>query len=177
MRKIWGCIAAFLLILTLSCSSTTPWAKYLLYQPVESSENTQLQLRELQQRIYDTSEREKVLKAVLNLLQDDQYMIKNLDTNLGYFNAIKEKTRNITDKGFKIPLKDIYEATVNVSEYGDRTKVRVSFYYKCMQMPFHTFGPSIPESEIGSTDIYDPQFYQEFFLKLDKALFIEGQKL
>jgi hypothetical protein len=160
----------------MSGCASTPWTKYLLYQPVASSDNTQLQLREMQQRVYDNPDKAKVLKAIINLLQDDQYMIKNVDTNLGYFNAVKEKTRYVTDLR-EVPLKDIYEATVNVTEYGGKSKVRVTFYYKCIWLAHKWFGDIIPEKELGSTDIYDANFYQDFFMKLDKALFLEGQKL
>jgi hypothetical protein len=176
MNRILRYICFPLLLIIVSGCTSTPWAKYLLYKPVASSENTQLQLREMQQRIYDTPDKEKVLKAIINLLQDDQYMIKNVDANLGYFNAVKEQTRIVNDMG-EVPLKDIYEVTVNIAEYGNKSKVRVTFLYKCMQLPFKYLGAIADEREIGSTDIYDAQFYQDFFMKLDKALFIEGQKL
>jgi hypothetical protein len=165
---------SLVIIFSFSCATVT-YEKYMIYQPVDNPEQSQLQIRELQVKTYDIKNKDIVLKAVLNVLQDDGYTIKNLDVNLGYFNAIKETRRIWKDGGF--PLKDIYEATINVSEFGEKTKVRVSFYYKCHVMPFHNFFGAVDEKELGNTEIYDTKFYQDFFNKVDKAIFIEKQKL
>jgi hypothetical protein len=161
------------LILSVSCGTVT-YEQYMIYQPVSNPTQSQLQIRELQVKTYDIKNKDIVFKAILNVLQDDGYTVKNLDTNLGYFNAVKE-VRRVHEKGF--PLKDIYEATINASEFGNQTKVRVSFYYKCHVMPFHNFFASVDEKELGNTEIYDTQFYQDFFSKVDKAIYIENQKL
>ena len=48
---------------------------------------TQLQIREFQTRTYETKDSAMVLKAVLNVLQDDGFIIKSADSNLGYLRS------------------------------------------------------------------------------------------
>jgi hypothetical protein len=51
---------------------------------------TQLEIREIQTRSYDTPDTKMVMKAVLNVLQDEGYNIKNAETELGLLTASKE---------------------------------------------------------------------------------------
>ena len=60
------------------------------------------------------------------------------------------------------------EATVNVSEAGEEARLRVSFQVKILD------GGSRVK-EVRSVD--DPRFYQDFFAKVDKELFLVREKL
>jgi hypothetical protein len=170
MKKSIILIALVFSCFSISCLQTM--SSYALYKDKDFTEGTQLQLREIQQKIYDTDQTELVLKAVLNVLQDDGYDVENLDFGAGYLNGVKESQRRIPEK--MVTVKDIIKATVNVSVFGSKTKVRANFHYRFIQPP----KPANPhELEYESTEIYDPQFYQDFFNKVDKAIFIEKQKL
>jgi hypothetical protein len=60
----------------------------------------------------------------------------------------------------------IVECTTNVSLFGSVTRVRANFAVKSMN------------NKGGVCDVYtieDPKFYQEFFSKVDKGIFIEKE--
>ncbi|MEJ2270544.1 MAG: hypothetical protein P8Y04_12350 [Desulfobulbaceae bacterium] len=54
------------------------------------AEKTQLQIRSIQTRTYETSESKLVLKAMLNVLQDDGFIVKTAVPELGLLTATKE---------------------------------------------------------------------------------------
>jgi hypothetical protein len=105
-------------------------------------EKTQLQIREIQTRTYETSESKLVLKAMLNVLQDDGFIVKTAVPELGLLTATKEI--DIENMSESIPAfffgganarwkkNSIIEATCNVSDFRDRCKVRVNFTQKIL---------------------------------------------
>ena len=141
-------------------------------------EKTQLQIREFQTRIYDTTDTKMVMKAILNVLQDDGYMVKNANTELGLLTATKEV--NIENKGQALFLTLLagrdaryaknseIESTANVSEFGKQTKVRLNFQVKS----YDNHGNVMEVKQIA-----DEKFYQDFFAKADKGIFIQKQKI
>lgn len=169
-------------------------------QTKQTAQKSQLESRQIQEREVDTNDMKLVMKAVLNTLQDDGFSVKNAVVDLGLLIATKEITlsstpsRNtndtfwdnifretITRRGGKYTapastpqeavrtqnVKQI-EATVNCSEYGKRTKVRASFQARILDQ----------RGELMETyPIDDPKFYQDFFMKVDKGVFIQKQKL
>lgn len=148
------------------------------YRPPTPPPKTQLQIRELQTRSYTAKDQKQVMKAVINALQDDAFIIKNADKELGFINASKEV--DISDPNFTFwyqifvcpeatySKNSVMEASANISEFGPETKVRVSFQVKIL----NNFGNPV---ETKSVD--DPAFYQEFFSKVDKSLYFERQGL
>lgn len=62
------------------------------------------------------------------------------------------------------------DATANVSEFGNKIKVRVNFQRKS-ELGFDQ------NNLLGVSPITEPKFYQEFFVKVDKALFIKNEGL
>jgi hypothetical protein len=57
---------------------------------VPKIERTQLQIREIQTRTYEILESKLVLKAMLNVLQDDGFIVKTAVPELGLLTATKE---------------------------------------------------------------------------------------
>lgn len=51
---------------------------------------TQLEIREMQTHVYNTSDMTKVFKASINTLQDEGYTILNIEDELGYIRAKRE---------------------------------------------------------------------------------------
>jgi len=50
---------------------------------------SQLEIRQMQTREFETSDTEMVLKAMLNVLQDDGFIIEQVNPEVGFFNAAK----------------------------------------------------------------------------------------
>ena len=145
---------------------------------VPKIEKTQLQIREIQTRTYEISESKLVLKAMLNVLQDDGFIVKTAVPELGLLTATKEV--DIEKESESIPAfffgganarwkkNSIIEATCNVSDFRDRCKVRVNFTQKILD----NLGGIIEIRQI-----YDQKFYQTFFLKVDKSIYIQRMGL
>lgn len=149
---------------------------------------TQLQARAIQTRIYQGLDQKTVLKTVLNVLQDEGFIVHYGDTDLGLLNASKilvegDKTNYFGQFDNQLgntnavanPVSTI-DATANVSGFGQRIKVRVNFQRKVVSSVSSTFGSS-NERTLDVNPINDPKFYQEFFVKVDKGLFIQQQGL
>lgn len=139
---------------------------------------TQLEIREFQTRDYDTNDMKLVMKSLLNVLQDDGYIVKVANVELGLLSATKEI--NIENKGEAVIMallggqnarwqkNSIIECSGNVTEMGKVCKVRMNFQVKNM------------DNKGGVVDvktIEDQVFYQSFFAKVDKGIFIGKQKL
>lgn len=168
MKKI--CIVSLILML-LVCSCRTAGTPAVQTQ-------TQLQTREFQTRTYETNNVKMVMKAMVNVLQDDNFIIKTANAELGVLSATKDV--NIMHKGEAIAQgilfganarykkNRIVEATANVSEFGKQSKVRVNFQYK----DFDNAG-----AVLNVYPIQDAKTYQDFFSKVDKGIFIQKEGL
>jgi len=157
------------------------------FQPPDAPK-TQLQTRQVQTREFDTNNVKLIMKAVINVLQDDGFIVKNAQLDLGLLTAQKEidlsqsqgnsndfwseffkgidrnRSRNNTDLTYS-KIK-IVESSVNISEFGKQTKVRANFQVKVLD-------------NLGNPkEVYqveDAKFYQDFFVKVDKGVFIQKQ--
>ena len=142
---------------------------------------TQLQIRQMQTRAYDTKDLKLVMKALLNVLQDDDYIVKQVNLDLGFLNATQEIDLGGSrgNPGFFIDMfglayqptwesNAIIDCTANVSDFGAQTRVRVNFQSKVL------------DNRGGIVQVHtidDEKFYQQFFTKLDKAIFLQKEKL
>ena len=162
------CLALIAIMgLSVSCATTT----------VEP-QKTQLQIRQFQTRTYDAESELVVLKAVANVLQDEGYIITNAESDLGLITAEKEASiEDGTEKFFAILFaganarykkNQIIESTANVSQFGKQVKVRMNFRLKA----FDNQGDLITVGQIE-----DEQFYQDFFAKVDKGIFIQKENI
>lgn len=134
----------------------------------------QLAVREFQTRTYDTTDTTMVMKAVLNALQDQGFIIKNANDTLGLIMATKEtenpetpsmlwlRTQLEWDKTF------VLECSANVSAFGRQTKVRVNFEQKSVNNR-GAVSHAAPVDDVAT--------YQEFFGKVDKSVFIQAERL
>lgn len=141
---------------------------------------TQLEIREFQTREFDTKDTKLVMKAVLNVLQDEGFTIRNADSHLGFLSATKEvdlgggpifnwswsDTKSSGDARWK-KLR-VIDATANISEHGKQTRVRVSFQQKVLD----NLGAVMEAKAID-----DAKFYQDFFSKVDKGIFLQKENL
>lgn len=65
---------------------------------------SQLELREMQTRIFDTPDTTRVMKSAINTLQDSGFVIQEIDTDLGFIRAQKHSknttlTKNVLQDG------------------------------------------------------------------------------
>jgi hypothetical protein len=139
---------------------------------------TPLQIREYQTRSFDTQDAKPVMKALLNVLMDEGYIVKEANVELGVLGAAREL--NIEDKGKAFMSRlilggnarwdknSIVEVTANFSLRGDRTRVRASVQLKTVDNKGLALKIRVMDDEA---------LYQEFFAKVDKGIFIEKEKL
>ena len=142
---------------------------------------TQLEKRQFQTRMYECSDKALIMKAMLNVLQDEGFIVNNANPLLGFIFGVKEF--DVTDisidiekefgvnkqilarKGIRVAM---IESTANITEYGKDIKVRINFKRKLL---------NIYGNAIYITEINDEHYYQEFFAEIDKSIFIQGQKI
>jgi len=140
-----------------------------------------LEDRQLQTRLFDTSDEAKVLSASASLLQDLGFNLDESETDLGLL--VSSKERDATDggqvalalfvaafSGSNMPIdshQKIRAAVVTSpsGEGGSRTSVRVTF----QRLIWDTYGQVSKREKLN-----DPAMYQEFFDKLSKAVFLEA---
>lgn len=155
---------------------------------------TQLETREFQTRMFDTNNTKLIMKAMVNVLQDDNYIITNAVPDLGvimakkemdlgnskkgvnvdndfwiaFFDAMNKKGQQRTQQDRTFQKTKIVEVSINVSEYGRQSKVRANFQAKIL------------DNKGDVVEVYpvqDGKFYQDFFAKVDKAIFLQKQGL
>lgn len=171
MKKI------FVLILFLSIVAVNPvFAKKNANEII--TPQTQLEKRQYQTRQYDNIPKPVLMKAMLNVLQDEGFIVNNANSLLGFISGAKEfspkdKTIDIekefgTKKGMLGAVVAVVETTANVSEYGREMRVRVNFKRKLL----NAYGNAYKIEEVT-----DEKYYQNFFSKVDKAIFIQKQKI
>lgn len=149
-----------LLVLT-ACSSPKP--------EETTVKKTQDEIRQMQTKQFDTKNNKLVMKSVLQVLQDDNYVVRNAAMDLGFLTATLEK--NIQDDNadfwskfqkpdaIKWPKCELIEATVSMSEYGTGTRLRMNFQKKIIDNT---------GAIMSVNQITDEKFYQEFFNKVQQ---------
>jgi len=166
MKKYW--ILLFILsVFAYGCATTAV-----------TPQMTQLQIREFQTRAYETNDIKLVMKAMLNVLQDDGFIVKNAVVDLGLLSAEKSiDVENPTESGWakfwwgkQATYKKafIIECTGNISEFGKQTRVRINFQGKVLDNK----GGIVEVKQIE-----DEKYYQDFFSKVDKGIFIQKEKI
>ena len=138
---------------------------------------TQLEIREFQTRSFDTPDALAVLKALVNVLQDEGYTIKVANTELGILSATKEVDVESTIRSFLSKLfrdenarwdkNSIIDATANVSKVGDLCRVRVTFQIKQMDNKGDV---------VYVRQIEEVEHYTNFFAKVHKGIFIDVEQ-
>lgn len=111
------------------------------------TKDSTVKLRSIQTRVFDTNDKEKVMQAIISTMQDLDFVIDKVDLLLG----------SIT--GSKFLGYDIVKMTVTVRPRGEhQLSVRVN-------------------AQCGIQTIKDPQTYQDFFIALEKALFLTAHNI
>ncbi|BAO28832.1 hypothetical protein [Sulfuritalea hydrogenivorans] len=109
---------------------------------LDSSDQSQLQKRSYQTRLFDTADKEKVMRGVISTLQDLSFVVERADMMLG------------TVSGTKYQQQLAIRMTVSVRPKGNT------------QMAVRANG------QLNIQPIEDPKAYQDFFSSLEKSLFL-----
>lgn len=129
------------LFLGTACLSSSTNDKVL-----DASDETQIQKRSYQSRVFDTPDKERVLRAVIATLQDLGFVIDRADLSLGAVSGTRLD--------------------------GNRTKITVS------TQPRGTKRMLVrANAEFNGKPVEDPRQYQNFFISLEKSLFLEAQEV
>jgi hypothetical protein len=140
-------LAAAACLAALAACATSP------ERGVLTSPESQLKLRSIQSRAYDTTDRQFVMRGVIATLQDLEFMIEAADAGLGTVTARKF----ILMRGMNVASDLMLTATVRPR--GERQMlVRLN-------------------AEFNRKAVEDPEVYQSFFVALGKSLFLSGHEV
>ena len=135
---------------------------------------TQLEKRSYQSRTFQSHDQIAVMKSILNVLQDDGYLVYNVNSLLGFIYAVKDFDINDPNidisKEFGLTKSRLsyngvnvatIETTANVTQFGEKLRVRINFKRKLL-------------NQYGNAqfidDVSDPEMYNEFYEKLKTAM-------
>ena len=111
------------------------------------SNESQVKLRSIQTRAFDTTDKKAMMQTVISTMQDLDFVIDKADFMLG----------SVT--GSKFLGQAVVTMSVTVRPRGEKQLlVRANAQY-------------------GVTSVEDPQTYQDFFIALEKALFLTAQQV
>jgi hypothetical protein len=128
---------AFMLVV--GCTATAT-------QPDLTGAGSQVEIRQIQTREYDTLDKQMTMRSVISTLQDLGFVIDNADLDLGTVTAARHREYTM-------------RMTVTVREKeGERIAVRAN-------------------ARFGEQAVDDARTYQDFFVALDKAMFLTLQKV
>ena len=110
------------------------------------SDASQVQLRSIQTRAFDTTDKEKTLRTVMATLQDLGFVLDKADAILGTVSATKLNNYSL-------------RMTVTIRPRGEtQLLVRANAQYNVKP-------------------VYDPEPYQQFFVSLEKAMFLAAHQV
>ena len=143
MKKLMKCCGIFVIlfsIVMLSGCATTAGKAF------ETSES-QVKLRSMQTRAFDTTDKQKMMQTVISTMQDLEFVIDKADLTLG------------SVSGSKFLGYTTVTMTVTVRPRGEKQLlVRANAQY-------------------GIKSVEDPETYQDFFTALEKAIFLTAQQV
>ena len=175
MKKIYLCYFLSLsMLITFSGCGGIP-------KDALSMNKATLEDRQLQTRIFDTLDEEKILSASAGVFQDLGFNLDESETDLGLIVASKERSAKeagqialailaaaMTDNSPTYDTKQKIRVSLvsgRISETSERTSVRVTF----QRIVWNNYGQITKLERLN-----DPEMYQGFFEKLSKAVFLEA---
>ena len=178
-----GCVPLVIPVVAGALSATQAKSEQAKKDANKKPELTQLQTRELQTREYDYKDTNLILRVALAVIQDDGFVLRQSDADVGLLTASKNlHETNVDDsgtafvKGFmgiggvSSQKFSTVEVNVTVTPFGEKTRVRLSA--RLSSSEYGTGG-----ANINYEAVTDPKFYQAFFAKLEKGLFIKQENL
>jgi len=140
LKNYCGIILILFVVITLA-GCATPAVNAL------GSSESQVKLRSIQTRAFDTTDKKKMMQTVISTMQDLDFVIDKADFMLG----------SVT--GSKFLGQAVVTMSVTVRPRGEKQLlVRANAQY-------------------GIKSVEDPATYQDFFVALEKAMFLTAQQV
>ena len=142
MKYITYCVVGIFLscILLSSCATSTATRAF-------ETEQSQVQIRSIQTRAFDTTDKGLMMRAVISSMQDLEFVLEQADLSIG------------TVTGSKFTHNNEVNMTVTIRPRGEtQLLVRANAQY-------------------GTLTIEDPLEYQNFFTLLEKSLFLTAHNV
>jgi len=147
------------------------------YKNLYTPEKDYLERRNIETRLFDTTDEKEILIASAQVLQDMGYTIKESEVPLGVITASKNREAGSTAgkvtltvlaalSGTRAQYEDtqrFYVSIVTAKTKDDKIKTRVTF----ARRTWDNYGNLLKIEKID-----DPKLYQEFFDKLSKSVFL-----
>ena len=112
-----------------------------------ATDESQVQLRSIQTRAFDTADKEKTMRTIISTMQDLDFVIEKADFMLGSVSGSKSFTNQLL------------KMSVTVRPRGEKQLlVRANAQY-------------------GIRAVETPEQYQDFFTALEKAMFLTAQQV
>ncbi len=144
-RKLLVLIPLLFLILFFTACATT-------HDRLLDMDTSQVQLRSIQSRAFDTTDKEKTMRAIIATLQDLGFMLDRADYTLGVVAASKARADALRAPGS-------LRITVTVRPRGEKQLlVRANLEYQLQP-------------------VTEAKPYQNFFNSLEKAMFLEAHQV
>ncbi|OQA56612.1 MAG: hypothetical protein BWY42_00916 [Candidatus Omnitrophica bacterium ADurb.Bin277] len=116
-------------------------------QQILAADQSQVALRSIQSRAFDTSDKKLMMRSVINTMQDIDFLIQDSSLDLG------------TVTGQKFHGNTVVKMSVTIKERNaQQLLVRANVQY-------------------GLKAIEDPKTYQDFFVGLEKSVFLTAQQV
>ncbi len=173
-----------IIVVTLTLGVATGGCVQITPKDALSLNSESLEQRQLQTRYFDTPEEIRLLTAVTAVLQDLGFTHDDSETGFGIVVASKQRDAREVGQivvaifvaaltGTWMPTDDeqLMRASVvtrPIGDTGERTAVRVTF----QRIVWNTEG-QVTHAE----SLTKPAFYQEFFARLSKAVFLQAHAL
>jgi phosphatidate phosphatase APP1 len=139
---------------------------------------TQMQIRQFQTREFENVDVRTTMKTMMDVLQDEGFIVKQGSLDLGLLSAEKQvDVQNNAEAFFAVffaganaryKKNSVVECSVNVSDFGSSARVRANFQMRLVNN----------KGELMEVQpIHDEAFYRDFFAKVDKAIFLAKERL
>lgn len=134
-------------LVIISSAITLSGCETMQARVLDSSTNkSAVQLRSMQSRAFETTDRQKTMRTVIATLQDLSFVVDKADMELGSISATKLD-------GYALRM------TVSVRPHSDKRVIVRS------------------NAQFNITPVTDPKPYQDFFVALEKAMFLTAQQV
>ena len=167
-------ILIFVFFTILACQKGIP-REALIFTPDSLAD------RQLQTRVFETNNENKLLEASAALLQDLGFTIDESEVKCGVI--VCSKVRNVTEF-YDVGLSIVASLFFIDYEYAARQKVMASLvtrplakYRIAVRISFQHLVWDTKKDLIKNERINEPEIYQEFFSKLSKSVFLTAHEI
>lgn len=134
-------------IILISVGTFLSWGCATNQRQILATDQSQVALRNIQSRAFDTTDKKLMLRSVINTMQDLDFLIQDSSLDLG---------------------------TVTGQKYSGMVVVKMSVMVKERNAKQLLVRANV---EYGIKAVEDPKTYQDFFAALEKSVFLTAQQV